>query len=69
MIYGQDPSIVKWLLDIGADFHRRCYGDFSVTSKPVSIKVNPISYIFESEVQMLLRSYSLQGDMHKGRYG
>ena len=24
----QDPSIVKWLLDIGADFHRRCYGNF-----------------------------------------
>ena len=28
MVTGQDPSIVKWLLDIGADFHRRCYGDF-----------------------------------------
>ena len=24
----EDPSIVKWLLDIGADFHRRCYGNF-----------------------------------------
>ena len=23
-----DPSIVKWLLDIGSDFHRRCYGNF-----------------------------------------
>ena len=32
IVTGQDPSIVKWLLDIGADFHRRCYGDiiFSV---------------------------------------
>ena len=24
----EDPSIVKWLLDIGSDFHRRCYGNF-----------------------------------------
>ena len=27
----QDPSIVKWLLDIGADFHRRCYGTYLVS--------------------------------------
>ncbi|XP_023334395.1 transient receptor potential cation channel subfamily V member 6 [Eurytemora carolleeae] len=24
----EDPSLVKWLLEIGADFHRRCYGNF-----------------------------------------
>ena len=24
----EDPSIVKWLLDIGSDYHRRCYGNF-----------------------------------------
>merc|ERR1719270_1683691 len=24
----EDPSVVKWLLDIGADFNRRCYGNF-----------------------------------------
>ena len=33
MVTGQDPSIVKWLLDIGADFHRRCYGNFVVSAK------------------------------------
>jgi hypothetical protein len=22
------PIPIKWLLDIGADFHRRCYGNF-----------------------------------------
>ena len=24
----EDASLVKWLLDIGSDFHRRCYGNF-----------------------------------------
>ena len=24
----EDASLVKWLLDIGSDIHRRCYGNF-----------------------------------------
>ena len=33
----QDPSIVKWLLDIGADFHRRCYGTYDCDHQLVVI--------------------------------
>ena len=35
--HGQDPSIVKWLLDIGADFHRRCYGTYDCDHQLVVI--------------------------------
>ena len=40
----QDPSIVKWLLDIGADFHRRCYGTYTMTINLLSFTYYCLSY-------------------------
>jgi transient receptor potential cation channel subfamily V protein 5 len=49
----EDPSIVKWLLDIGADFHRRCYGNFFTCDDQKSSRSDNKSY---EEVDICLRT-------------
>ena len=62
----EDASLVKWLLDIGSDFHRRCYGNFfccddqkahrgdSIDHEPVDVplKTNYLGYVSWGEYPM-----------------
>ena len=62
----EDASLVKWLLDIGSDFHRRCYGNFfccddqkahrgdSKDHEPVDVplKTNYLGYVSWGEYPM-----------------
>ena len=48
----EDASLVKWLLDIGSDFHRRCYGNFFCCDDQ---KIHRTDSIEHEEVDIPLR--------------
>ena len=49
----EDPSVVKWLLDIGADFNRRCYGNFFTCDDQKSSRSDSVE---QEEVMLKLRT-------------
>ena len=52
----EDPSIVKWLLDIGSDFHRRCYGNFFTCDDQKGSRRDNKSYEVKSFNSSITRS-------------
>ena len=60
----EDASLVKWLLDIGSDFHRRCYGNFFCCDDQ---KVHRMDNLQHEEVDIPLRT-NYHGYVSWGEY-
>ena len=60
----EDASLVKWLLDIGSDFHRRCYGNFFCCDDQ---KVHRMDNLLHEEVDIPLKTNYL-GYVSWGEY-